>query len=289
MPPSQRRRSTRLSGNKRKDAPEKADSDDDTVTPELIVPGSGDEIENHHEGNEEPVAAAEGNQQQETEKERDSKFISAILQELPHKKNVHDIVESFDELADLMCAPKPPDVHEANAVFLLESCGPGVVVFLMRSHKNERTIQAAGVRVLGNFMACYPDKDLAENCVATIGGIEVTIDAMKSFSDHKPTQENGCHFFLCLSSGPINVKQKILEEGGIACICNAMKTHSDDKDTQYWGCKALNRLKNAFPQESKEAIWKAKGVSAIAGAREHFPDDAKIKTVAKKALEGLWN
>ena len=250
---------------------------------------------------------------EEDEKEKYTKRISQILENLPASKDADEVVTYLSELANSMHSPsiivvmnnnnadnnnsniqsnqQQEEIATSNAKHLHDLGGHALILHCLRALTNNHHAQLAGMKALQNLTCSLFDDTSLYDSLAKAGAIKVIINAMIQFPVDYPIQKAGCGVLLNISGGSsssLTVKQTILHEGGVSCICSAMKNHAACPKIQIRGCGMLHALKYALPVDTKDAIWKAKGVTAIVGALENHPNDVELKSGAYLALEGLF-
>ncbi len=137
---------------------------------------------------------------------------------------------------------------------------------------------------------CLGLADIAKNdCnkieVTHLGGIEVTILALKLHVENLSVQKAACEALNNLS---YHNKENIItipSDGGIHAIIDAMKEHLCEADLQVQALQALYNL--ACNDENKYAILHKNGIELIVHIMNKNRDNVHVQTVACRTLRNM--
>ena len=120
-----------------------------------------------------------------------------------------------------------------------------------------------------------------ENAIATVGGLDAILGAMRAYREDEQIQDFGCGALQNLTGVEQN-SQMLLEREGLTAILIAMRTYPDSTLIQESGCWTIVNL--CQRKENRAKIEKARCLATIASVIDNHPRCNALKTAAEEAL-----
>ena len=123
---------------------------------------------------------------------------------------------------------------------------------------------------------------------AKVGCIEITVKALKRFSEKSETVAcSGCGLLMNISGRSLEIDKRIMENGGITVLVQAMQNWPQNELVQTYACTALDRLADSQSSSIIKKIIDVGGLVALAEARTRHQHDARVVRPASHALVEL--
>jgi len=123
---------------------------------------------------------------------------------------------------------------------------------------------------------------------AKVGCIEITVKALKRFSEKSETVAcSGCGLLMNISGRSLAIDKRIMESGGINVLVQAMQQWPQNELVQTYACTALDRLADSPSSAIIMKIIDVGGLVALAEARTRHQHDARVVRPAAHALVEL--
>ena len=165
-----------------------------------------------------------------------------------------------------------PTLPPATLELFMQVMGPAQVVEILRQTAANAKIQAAGCKRLMNLNdELERPKNLtltsAERsaAVASAGGIEAVVRAMREHRGSLSVQEKGCGALWNLTLSSAEHSAAVVSAGGIGAVVRAMREHAWSARAQERGCSVL-RILASNSAERSAAVASAGGIEAVVQA-----------------------
>ena len=167
---------------------------------------------------------------------------------------------------------------------MVELGGLAATLEAMRTFDADAEVQRGGAEVLA-WMASSEENEIG-NKIASEGGIEVFLKAVRGFPDHEKVLERNLCALGNLACDDDN-KVKIAAAGGIEVAIEAMKKHSEVAEVQDNGCFMLGNVASDNP-DNQVKIAAAGGIEvAIAEAMKKHPGNEEVQKTGVTCLQ-IW-
>jgi hypothetical protein len=121
--------------------------------------------------------------------------------------------------------------------------------------------------------------------VVEMGGIETTVKAMKRYSqEHDGVAASGSGLISAICGYDATTDHKIMDCGAIRVLVQAMEYWPDNEEVQAYASDALNRLALNKVRDVQKKIIDVGGLVALAQARTKHQHDARVNSLAAKAI-----
>jgi hypothetical protein len=145
------------------------------------------------------------------------------------------------------------------------------------------SVQTAGCKLIRNLWIT-PD---VRRSVVTGGGLTIVLNAMDKLKTDRNVQNNGCKALFALLCDESTWAKKAVDAGCIEVVIAAMENCPHDADLQVYGCKFLIALAQISQDYCCGRIIDAKGLVAVVEAKRIHPEDERVLSEVRRAVQAI--